>query len=62
MKVLVTIKHTQTATIDIGKLPINMVRDILRANDGTFDCNWSIGDVPDSADKWVTDSVEVEPA
>lgn len=62
MKVLVTIKTTQTATIDIGNLPVNMVRDILTKNDGTFDGNWSISDVPSSGEKWTTDSVEVEPA
>lgn len=61
MKVHVTIKNTQTATIDIGNLPINLVRDLLQSHDGTFDGNWSIGDVPSANEKWTTDSVEVEP-
>ena len=61
MKVKVTIKQTQTATFDIGDLPLNMIRDILVANDGTFDDTWSLGDIR-AAESWTTDSVEVEPA
>ena len=58
MKVLITIKTTRTATIDIGNLPIGLVRDLLTKNDGTFDGNWSVADATRD-DKWVTDSVEV---
>lgn len=61
MKVRVTIKHTETATFDIGDLPINLVRDVLTKNDGTFDGNWSISDATRN-DEWTVDSVEVEPA
>lgn len=57
-KLSITIKHTQTATIDIGDLPINLVRDLLIKNDGTFDGNWSLGDIP-NADKWGVESIEV---
>jgi hypothetical protein len=59
MKVDVTIKTTQTATLDIGNMPVNLIRDLLTKNDGTFDGNWSIGDVGGANEKWTTDSVEV---
>ena len=58
MKVIVTIKNTQTTTIDIGDLPLGLIRDLLTDNDGTFDGKWSLGDVR-SNEKWTTDSVEV---
>jgi hypothetical protein len=58
MKVTVTVKHTQTATFDIGDMPVNMVRDVLIKNEGTFDGNWSLGDIR-GGDTWVVDSVEV---
>lgn len=61
MKVRVTIKHTQTATLDIGKLPVNLIRDLLAKNDGTFDGNWSLADV-DRSEQWTVDSIEVEEA
>lgn len=61
MKVHVTIKETHTATIDIGNLPVRLVEDLLNKNEGTFDGNWSLGDVPGGDEKWVVDSVEVEP-
>jgi hypothetical protein len=62
VRVNVTIKHTQTATIDIGTLPILMVQRILQANDGTFDGNYSLGDVPGSSETWTVESVEVAQA
>jgi hypothetical protein len=58
-RVRVTIKQTQTATFDTGNLPVNLIRDVLRANEGTFDGNWSLGDVARD-DKWVVDEVIVE--
>ena len=61
MKVNVTIKQTQTATIDIGQLPINLIRELLTKNDGTFDGNWSVGDIQGANEKWTYDSIEVEP-
>jgi hypothetical protein len=59
MKVLVTIRTTQTATIDVGDLPIALIQDLLTKNDGTFDGNWGPSDVAKGTDAWVTDSVDV---
>ena len=58
-KVKVTITHKQTATFDIGDLNINLLRDVLVKNDGTFDGNWGLSDVT-STDHWTVESVEVE--
>jgi hypothetical protein len=57
MKVKVTIKKTETATIEIGDLKPSLVRDVLAKNNGTFDGNWSLYDVTDVRDE--VDSVEV---
>jgi len=59
MKVEVVINHTQTATIDIGQMPVNLIRDLLAANDGTFDGNWSLSDVARSDEKWTVDLIQV---
>jgi hypothetical protein len=59
MKVTVTIKTTQTATFNIGDIPPSLVKDLLTANEGTFDGNWSIGDLAGANEKYTTDSVEV---
>lgn len=56
-KVKATIKNTEEAIFDIGDLPLNLVRDLLVKNDGSFDGNWGLGDVGKST--WTTDSVEV---
>jgi hypothetical protein len=61
MKVEVTIQHKQTATFDAGDLPINLLRELLVKNEGTFDGNWGLGDVAKN-DKWEVESVVVEPA
>jgi hypothetical protein len=61
-KVTVIIKHTQTATFDIGDLPVNAFRTImLEQGDGTIDGNYGLGEIPGS-DVWVIDSIEVEEA
>jgi len=57
-RVRVTVQHTQTVEFDRGDIPVNLIRDVLVKNDGTFDGNWSLGDV--QADTWVVNSVEVE--
>jgi hypothetical protein len=59
VKLEVTIKHTQTATIDIGALPVNLIRELLVQNNGTFDGNWSLGDIRSANEKWVVDSIDV---
>ena len=59
MKVAITIKHTETAIVNIGDLPVGMIRELLVAGDGHFgDSGWGVGDL--SSDEWVTDSVTVE--
>lgn len=59
-RIKVTIKTTETATFDIGKVPAGLIRDLLTKNDGTFDGNWSLGDIPSGNQEYTTDSVEVE--
>jgi hypothetical protein len=61
VKVLVTIKLTQTGIFETGDLPITLIRDLLVANDGSFDGNWGLGDVARGSEKYVTDEVTVEP-
>lgn len=56
-KVIITIKNTETAVIDVGDLPVDLVRDILVKNNGSFDGNWGIGDL---GAKYEVDSVTVE--
>lgn len=58
-KIQVTIKHTQTATLDTGDLPYRFIEDLLKKNDGTFDGNWGLGDVK-NGDEWNVDSIEVQ--
>lgn len=60
MKIEVVIKQTQSATIDIGELPVNLVRDLLNKNEGTFDGNWGLSDVARGNEKWTVDSIEIE--
>jgi hypothetical protein len=59
-KVKVTIKTTHTAMFNAGDIPANLIKALLEANDGTFDGNWSLGDIRAGNEKYVTDSVEVE--
>jgi hypothetical protein len=59
MKIRITIKNTHTVVTDIGSIPPNLIRELLVKNDGTFDGNWSPGDLP-GQETWTTDSVEVE--
>jgi hypothetical protein len=60
MKVKVTITSRHVATFDAGDIPANLIKDILGANDGTFDGNWGIGDINGSTEEYITDFVEVE--
>lgn len=57
MKVLVTIKQTETTTFDVGDIPVNLIRDLLVKNDGHFDDNWSAGDIGHA--EWMVDEVTV---
>lgn len=59
MKVKVTILQQESATFDIGDLPINLVKDLLKKNDGSFDGNWSIADVTTKVE-YETTAVTVE--
>ena len=60
MKIKVTIKRSEVSVIDIGQLPIGLIRDLLGKNDGTFDGNWSPYDVKAASHDDVLDSVTVE--
>ena len=61
MKVRVTIISKQVAVFDAGDFPVGLIRDILTKNDGTFDGNWSLGDIAKSnSETFTTESVEVE--
>ena len=57
MNVRITVKHVQIAIIDIGDLPVDMISALLNKNEGTFDGNWCLGDVPGGDDKWVVESI-----
>ena len=58
MKVLITVKHTETSVADIGDLSPRMVQELLEQGDGSFgDTSWSLGDLPNN--KWQVDSIEV---
>lgn len=59
MKVSVVIKHTQTAVLDIGDLPIRLITDLLTKNDGTFNGEWGLGDIRQSGEQWSVDTIEV---
>jgi hypothetical protein len=59
-KVEVTIITTHTVTFDAGDIPAPLLRDVLLANDGTFDGNWTLGDIRSEAEQYHTDSVTVE--
>jgi hypothetical protein len=60
MRVNVTIIERRTSTFDIGDLPIKMVKSLLIAGNGSFDGNYTTGDV-DRTEKYTVDSVEIEP-
>lgn len=59
MKVTVTVKRTETVTFETGDIPGSLVRDLLVKNNGTFDGNWSLYDLPRPSVEDVVDSVEV---
>lgn len=60
-RVKVTLLHEETAEFDTGDLPVTLIRELLKKNDGTFDGNWGLGDVSRKADfKPMMDTLVVE--
>jgi len=45
MRVKVTVVFTETATIDIGDLKPNLIRQLLEENDGALAKDWGLYDV-----------------
>ena len=59
-QVRVTIKTTEVKVMEVGDLPVNLIRDLLqKRGDGTFDGNWTPSDVQGQSD-YSFDSIEVE--
>lgn len=57
-KVRITIKHTESAVINIGDMPVELVRRLLVNNKGEFpNTDYSLGDLNSD---WETDDVSVE--
>jgi hypothetical protein len=59
-KLRVTIIETRVATFDSGDIPANLIRELLLANEGSFDGKWGLDDVSRN-EKYTIDSITVEP-